>query len=78
MSYYYFARSFLDKKNAKIFIIFISIIFMFAGFTTKFRTGCLLCKMWQGKAVFLNIVLNIILASLIRMDKKVKKSAKSR
>ncbi len=74
MSYYYFARSFLDKKNAKIFIIFISIIFMFAGFTTKFRTGCLLCKMWQGKAVFLNIVLNIILASLIRMDKKVKKS----
>ena len=74
MTYYYFARSFMNAKDAKIFIIFLSVIFMFTGFTTKYRTGCLLCKMWQGKAIFINIVLNMILASLIRMNKKVRKT----
>lgn len=73
LSYYYFARTILNKRNSKIFIIILSVIMMFASFSTKFRTGCLLYKMWQGKAIFLNISLNIIIASLLRLSKKTNK-----
>lgn len=70
LSYYYFARTILNKRGAKIFIIILSVILLFTSFSTKFRTGCLLYKMWQGKAIFLNISLNIILASLLRLSKR--------
>lgn len=70
LSYYYFARTMLNKRNSKIFIIILSVIMMFTAFTSKFRTGCLLYKMWQGKAIFLNVSLNIIIASLIRLSKR--------
>ena len=73
LSYYYLARTILSKNNSKIFIIILSIIMMFTSFSTKFRTGCLLYKMWQGKALFLNISLNIIIASLLRLSKKTNK-----
>ena len=73
IAFYQFAKSFMDEKNAKIFLIILSVIFLFTGFSTKFRTGCLLIKPWQGKAILLNIGIPIILACLIRMDKNIKK-----
>lgn len=73
VAFYYFAQSFLDKKNSKIFLIFLSIILMFTAFSTKFRTGCLLIKGWQGKAMFLNIAIPMIIGTLIRMYEKSKK-----
>lgn len=73
LAFYQFAKSFMDEKNAKIFLIILSVIFLFTGFSTKFRTGCLLIKPWQGKAILLNIGIPIILACLIRMDKNIKR-----
>ena len=73
LSFYYFGRSFMDDKNAKIFLIVLSIILLFAGFSTKFRTGCLLIKPWQGKAIFLSIGIPVALANLISIDKELKK-----
>ena len=70
ISYYYFAKRFFNSKYSKIFIMLLSIIFMFTAFSTKYRTGCLLLKSWQGKAIFLNVVLTTIIATLIKMDKK--------
>lgn len=74
IAFYYFAQSFFDKKNSKIFLIFLSAIFMFTAFSTKFRTGCLLIKCWQGKAMLLNIAFPMIIGTLIRMHEKTKKS----
>ena len=74
IAFYYFAQSFFEQKSSKVFLIFISIIFMFTAFTTKFRTGCLLIKCWQGKAMFLNIAVPMIIGTLIRIDEKVKKT----
>lgn len=73
LAFYYFAKSLMDDKNAKVFLIILSVIFLCTGFSTKFRTGCLLIKPWQGKAIFLNIGIPMILATLIKMDKNVKK-----
>ncbi|MCI8273608.1 MAG: hypothetical protein HFJ55_05965 [Clostridia bacterium] len=67
ISYYYFANTILNKRSSKIFIIFLSVIFIFTCFSTKFKAGCLLYKIWQGKALFINIILNVIIASLLRM-----------
>lgn len=74
LSYYYFAKTILNKRSSKIFVILLSVIMIFTSFSTKFRTGCLLYKMWQGKALFLNVSLNIIIASLLRLSKKINKS----
>ena len=73
LSFYYFAKSFMKDKNAKIFLIILSVILLFTGFSSKFRAGALFIKPWQGKAIFLNIGISMILANLIRMDKKIKK-----
>lgn len=72
LSYYYFAKIFFNDKYSKIFLIFLSIIFLFTGFSTRFRPGYLLTRTWQGKTIFLSIGLTMVIASLIKMDKKVK------
>lgn len=75
MTYGYFANTLLkNNKYTKLFLLFLSIVFLFSGFTSKFRTGCLLYKAWQGKAVFLNIGLTTLYGLLIeRMKNKDKK-----
>lgn len=73
LSYYYFATTFFDKKHSKIFMIILSVIFLFTGFSTRFRPGYLLLRTWQGKTIFLNIGVTMILASLIRLDKEISK-----
>ena len=72
LSYYYFAKIFFNDKYSKIFLIFLSIIFLFTGFSTRFRPGYLLTRTWQGKTIFLSIGLTMVIASLIKMDKKMK------
>lgn len=73
LSFYYFANNFLDEKNSKIFLIIISIVFLFTGFHTRFRPGYLLGRSWQGKSIFLNIGLTMIISLLIKMDKDINK-----
>lgn len=73
IAYYFLARVFFNKKHAKIFLIILSIIFLFTGFSTRFRPGYLLLRAWQGKAIFLNIGLTMIIALLIKLDKRINK-----
>ena len=73
LAFYKFAKVFLNEKYSKVFLIIMSIILLFTGFSTKFRTGCLLLKTWQGKAIFFNIGMTMVIASLIRIDKKIEK-----
>jgi len=75
IAYGYFANTMLNnKKYTKLFLLFLSIVFLFSGFTSKFRTGCLLYKAWQGKAIFLNIGLTTFYGLLItRIKSKDKK-----
>ena len=74
IAYYYLAKTFFEeKKYAQIFLIILEIIFLFTGFSNRFRPGYLLTRGWQGKTIFLNIGLTVITASLIRMNKKIEK-----
>lgn len=74
LAYYYLAKNFFkDKKYAQIFLIIILILFLFTGFSNRFRPGYLLTRTWQGKTLFFNIGLTMIIASLIKMDKKINK-----
>lgn len=73
LAYYNFANTLLNKKSAKVFVIILEIIFIFTGFSTRFRPGYLLTRGWQGKTIFLNIGLTTILATLIKSDKKLRK-----
>lgn len=74
ISYYYLAKTFFkNKKYAQLFLIILEIIFLFTGFSNRFRPGYLLTRGWQGKTIFLNIGLTVIIASLIKMDKKINK-----
>lgn len=69
MSYYILLRKFLNKKNTKVSLMFLAILFLFSGFTTRFRGIILLSRMWQGKEIFLNIILTLIIANLITFNK---------
>lgn len=69
LSFYYFVRTFLNDKNSKIFLIILAMIILFTGFSIKFRAGELLTRTWQGKAIFLNVGLTMVIANLIRLNK---------
>ena len=69
MAYYVLARKFFSNEKAQIFIIFLAILFLFSGFSTRLRGNILLGRMWQGKEIFLNIVLTLILSNLISINK---------
>ncbi len=69
MAYYVLARKFFNNEKSQIFILLLSIMFLFSGFTTRFRGIILLSRMWQGKEIFLNIVLTLILSNLITLNK---------
>ena len=74
IAYYYLAKTlFKEKKYAQIFLIILAIIFLFTGFSNRFRPGYLLTRSWQGKTLFFNIGLTMIIASLIKMDKEINK-----
>ena len=74
IAYYYFAKIFFkDKKYAQLFLLLLEIIFLFTGFSNRFRAGYLLTRGWQGKTIFLNIGLTMIIASLINLDKEISK-----
>lgn len=69
LSYYVLFRKLLNNKNAKIAIILLAILFLFSGFTTRLRGIILLGRIWQGKEIFLNIILTLILENLIGFNK---------
>ena len=69
MAYYTLARTFLNRRKSQTFVLLLSILFLFSGFSTRLRGNILLWRMWQGKEIFLNIVLTLILSNLISLNK---------
>ena len=73
-AYYYLAKTFFkDKKYAQLFLLVLEIVFLFTGFSNRFRPGYLLTRGWQGKTIFLSIGLTMIISSLIKLDKEITK-----
>lgn len=70
---YLIQRMVTNKKYAKVFLWILAITFLFTGFSSKFRTGCLLYKMWQGKSIFLNFGLTMLWALLLERKQNEKK-----
>lgn len=70
LAFYYLASQFMNPKQAKLFIVVLAVIFLFSGFTSKFRTGCLLAKAWQGKAIFLTVGLTVLMGLLLKNKKR--------
>ena len=74
MAYYYLINVISKKrKNSKLVLLLLSIILLFGGFSSKFRTGCLLYKAWQGKGMFLNFGLTTLWALLLQRNEKKEK-----
>ena len=74
MAYYYLINIInKQRKNSKLVLLILSIIFLFGGFSSKFRTGCLLYKAWQGKGMFLNFGLTTLWALLLQRNEKKEK-----
>ena len=75
MAYYYLINIInKQRKNSKLVLLILSIILLFGGFSSKFRTGCILYKAWQGKGMFLNFGLTTLWAILLQRNEKKKKS----
>lgn len=74
MAYYYLINVISKKrKNSKLVLLLLSIVLLFGGFSSKFRTGCLLYKAWQGKGMFLNFGLTTLWALLLQRSEKKEK-----
>jgi len=73
ISYYILASNlFKSKKQIIIFLILLSIIFLFSGGASRFRGISLLAKIWHGKILLLSIIIPFILSKLIDYDKLAK------
>lgn len=74
MAYYYLINTInKQRKNSKLVLLILSIVLLFGGFSSKFRTGCLLYKAWQGKGMFLNFGLTTLWALLLQRNEKKEK-----
>lgn len=74
MAYYYLINIInKQRKNSKLVLLILSIILLFGGFSSKFRTGCILYKAWQGKGMFLNFGLTTLWAILLQRNEKKEK-----
>lgn len=74
MAYYYLINIInKQRKNSKLVLLILSIVLLFGGFSSKFRTGCLLYKAWQGKGMFLNFGLTTLWALLLQRNEKKEK-----
>lgn len=49
-----------DKQKTRLFLIFLSIIYMFGNYTEKNNFSFLLLRIWQGKAILANIIIPFV------------------
>lgn len=69
MAYYYLINTLTkDRKKSKMFLLLVLIMFLFGGFSIKFRAGELLFRTWQGKSIFLNLGLTTLWALLLQFN----------
>lgn len=73
MAYYFCMRKFLNNEKALTAIIILSVIFLFSGFSSFLRGTILLSRMWQGKEIFLNIILTLIISILYSINPNCKR-----
>ncbi len=60
----------LFDKQANIFLIFYGLLNIFSGFSTYTQGAFLLLRIWQGKAVMVNIIMPLVLFVFIKIIKE--------
>ena len=63
-------------ERVPIFLIFICLLNIFSGFSSYTQGAFLLLRIWQGKAVMVNIILPLVLFAFIKIMKEKKVSWK--
>lgn len=61
ISYYLVLKKVLKKENIGLAVLILSILFLFSGVSARFKGMFLLGRIYQGKAIILNIIIPFIL-----------------
>lgn len=66
-AYAFFARSLFrnNRRDSTLFFLFVSIFYLMGGYSVFSQGSFLLSRLWQGKAVYLHVVLPIMTALMI-------------
>ena len=63
-----------DKRQANLFYVGISLFHLFGGYAVYSQGSFLLSRIWQGKAVYLMVVLPVMIAILLKETKQKSKN----
>ena len=66
-------RFFEDNKKRCLLITTLAIIFLFSGFSNRLTGAFLLGRIWQGKAIFLNVIVPFIFYNLLDLETNTRK-----
>ncbi len=61
---------FSDMKKTNLFVSLLLIFYLYGGYAVYSKGSFLLSRLWQGKAVYLNILLPLLIALLLRKNNK--------
>lgn len=64
-SYYLVLKKLLKKENLGLALFILSILFLFTGVSTKFKAVFLLGRIYQGKAILVNIIMPLVIAKFL-------------
>lgn len=59
-----------DDKKAELFYIGVSVFHLFGGYAVYSEGSFLLSRLWQGKAVYLNVVIPVLIALMLKNVKR--------
>lgn len=59
-----------DRKKANIFYMLLSVFHLFGGYAVYSEGSFLLSRLWQGKAVYLTVVLPVMIGTILKQYKK--------
>lgn len=71
-AYIFLGRTLFDekRKEANLFYILLSIFFLVGGYSVLSQGSFLLSRLWQGKALYLHIVLPVMIGIMLQFFKK--------
>ena len=69
MAYYLVLKKVTKKENIGFAIFMLSILFLFTGVSAKFKGPFLLGRIYQGKAIFVNIIIPLVIAKFLDYKK---------
>ena len=60
-AYYAVGSCLFEQKYCSLFVLFVFVLMLFGGYSGYSKGSFLLSRLWQGKAVYLNVVLPMLL-----------------